>query len=153
LKRLSDAIADNDHIYATVKGAALNNDGSDKASFTAPSVRGQAEVIAMAQADAGVAPEQVTYVETHGTATPLGDPIEVEALTLAFTGGNGNGASAGQHCAIGSIKSNIGHTDGRCRRCRGDQDFAGLATRRLSRPTRASQRPTRPSILHIRPSA
>jgi amino acid adenylation domain-containing protein len=110
LKRLSDAIADKDHIYATVKGAALNNDGSDKASFTAPSVRGQAEVIALAQADAGVLPEQVTYVEAHGTATPLGDPIEVEALTLAFTGGNGNGASAGQHCAIGSIKSNIGHT-------------------------------------------
>lgn len=104
LKRLDDAIRDNDHIYATIKGAALNNDGSDKASFTAPSVRGQAEVIAMAQADAGVTPDQITYVEAHGTATPLGDPIEVEALTLAF-GGQKNG----QHCAIGSIKSNIGH--------------------------------------------
>ncbi|MFZ1615925.1 MAG: amino acid adenylation domain-containing protein, partial [Flavobacteriales bacterium] len=110
LKRLSDAIADKDHIYATVKGAALNNDGSDKASFTAPSVRGQAEVIALAQADAGVLPEQVTYVEAHGTATPLGDPIEVEALTLAFTGGNAASATSVQHCAIGSIKSNIGHT-------------------------------------------
>jgi acyl transferase domain-containing protein len=84
LKRLEDAIRDNDHIYATIKGAALNNDGSDKASFTAPSVRGQADVIAMAQADAGVSPDEITYVETHGTATPLGDPIEVEALTLAF---------------------------------------------------------------------
>lgn len=104
LKRLDDAIRDNDHIYATIKGAALNNDGSHKASFTAPSVRGQAEVIAMAQADAGVTPDQITYVEAHGTATPLGDPIEVEALTLAF-GGQKNG----QHCAIGSIKSNIGH--------------------------------------------
>jgi len=111
LKRLDDAIRDNDHIYATIKGAALNNDGSDKASFTAPSVRGQAEVIAMAQADAGVSPSEVTYVETHGTATPLGDPIEVEALTLAF-----NSAIPGQarndgskYCAIGSIKSNIGH--------------------------------------------
>jgi amino acid adenylation domain-containing protein len=104
LKRLDDAIRDNDHIYATIKGAALNNDGSDKASFTAPSVRGQAEVIAMAQADAGVTPDQITYVEAHGTATPLGDPIEVEALTLAF-GGQKNG----QHCGIGSIKSNIGH--------------------------------------------
>ncbi|MBS1583426.1 MAG: amino acid adenylation domain-containing protein [Bacteroidetes bacterium] len=104
LKRLDDAVRDKDHIYAVVKGAALNNDGSDKASFTAPSVRGQAEVIAMAQADAGVTPEQITYVEAHGTATPLGDPIEVEALTLAF-GGQHNG----QHCAIGSIKSNIGH--------------------------------------------
>ena len=78
LKRLDDAIRDNDHIYATIKGAALNNDGSDKASFTAPSVRGQAEVIAMAQADAGVTPDKITYVETHGTATPIGDPIEVE---------------------------------------------------------------------------
>jgi|APTNR8051073442_1049403.scaffolds.fasta_scaffold01268_9 amino acid adenylation domain-containing protein len=104
LKRLDDAVRDRDHIYATIKGAALNNDGSDKASFTAPSVRGQAEVIAMAQADAGVSPEQITYVEAHGTATPLGDPIEVEALTLAF-----GGKKDGQHCSIGSIKSNIGH--------------------------------------------
>jgi amino acid adenylation domain-containing protein len=113
LKRLDDAIRDNDHIYATIKGAALNNDGSDKASFTAPSVRGQAEVIAMAQADAGVSPSEISYVETHGTATPLGDPIEVEALTLAF---KGTGATPGQArsdnphwCVIGSIKSNIGH--------------------------------------------
>lgn len=104
LKRLDDAIRDKDQVYAVIKGAALNNDGSEKASFTAPSVRGQAEVIAMAQADAGVTPDQITYVEAHGTATPLGDPIEVEALTLAF-GGQKNG----QHCAIGSIKSNIGH--------------------------------------------
>lgn len=104
LKRLEDAIRDNDQIYATIKGAALNNDGSDKASFTAPSVRGQAEVIAMAQADAGVSPNEITYVETHGTATPLGDPIEVEALTLAF-----GGKTNGHHCVIGSIKSNIGH--------------------------------------------
>ncbi|MBV6405296.1 MAG: D-alanine--poly(phosphoribitol) ligase subunit 1 [Flavobacteriales bacterium] len=104
LKRLDDAVRDKDHIYAVVKGAALNNDGSEKASFTAPSVRGQAEVIAMAQADAGVSPEQISYVEAHGTATPLGDPIEVEALTLAF-GGQQNG----QHCALGSVKSNIGH--------------------------------------------
>ena len=104
LKRLEDAIRDNDQIYATIKGAALNNDGSEKASFTAPSVRGQAEVIAMAQADAGVSPNEITYVETHGTATPLGDPIEVEALTLAF-----GGKTNGHHCVIGSIKSNIGH--------------------------------------------
>lgn len=119
LKRLDDAIRDKDHIYATIKGAALNNDGSDKASFTAPSVRGQAEVIAMAQADAGVTPKQITYVEAHGTATPLGDPIEVEALTLAFRSGipgqpvTGIPGQArndeGQYCAIGSIKSNIGH--------------------------------------------
>jgi amino acid adenylation domain-containing protein len=107
LKRLEDAVRDRDHIYATVRGAALNNDGSDKASFTAPSVRGQADVIAMAQADAGVRPEDITYVETHGTATPLGDPIEVEALTLAFRTGHDNGGE--KHCTIGSIKSNIGH--------------------------------------------
>ncbi|MBX2977649.1 MAG: amino acid adenylation domain-containing protein [Flavobacteriales bacterium] len=113
LKRLDDAVRDKDHIYAVIKGAALNNDGSDKASFTAPSVRGQAEVIAMAQADAGVTPDQVTYVEAHGTATPLGDPIEVEALTLAF---KNDGATPGQArsdnaqwCALGSVKSNIGH--------------------------------------------
>ena len=104
LKRLEDAERDKDHIYAVIKGAALNNDGSDKASFTAPSVRGQAEVIAMAQADAGVTPDRITYVEAHGTATPLGDPIEVEALTLAF-----GGKKDDPHCALGSIKSNIGH--------------------------------------------
>ena len=104
LKRLDDALRDRDHVYATIKGAAINNDGSEKASFTAPSVRGQADVIAMAQADAGVLPQDISYVEAHGTATPLGDPIEVEALTLAFGRTN-----AEPHCAIGSIKSNIGH--------------------------------------------
>ncbi|WKZ67917.1 MAG: amino acid adenylation domain-containing protein [Flavobacteriales bacterium] len=113
LKRLDDAVRDKDHIYAVIKGAALNNDGSDKASFTAPSVRGQAEVIAMAQADAGVAPGQITYVEAHGTATPLGDPIEVEALTLAFRSDDQTirrSDDGNAHpCAIGSIKSNIGH--------------------------------------------
>lgn len=108
LKRLSDAVRDKDHIYATIKGAALNNDGSEKASFTAPSVRGQADVIAMAQADARVKPKDITYVETHGTATPLGDPIEVEALTLAFANGSST-TPAAKHCTIGSIKSNIGH--------------------------------------------
>ncbi|HRF82587.1 MAG TPA: beta-ketoacyl synthase N-terminal-like domain-containing protein, partial [Flavobacteriales bacterium] len=115
LKRLDDAIRDKDQIYAVIKGAALNNDGSDKASFTAPSVRGQADVIAMAQADAGVTPDQITYVEAHGTATPLGDPIEVEALTLAFRTGSDDQTirrsddGNAHHCAIGSIKSNIGH--------------------------------------------
>ena len=112
LKRLEDAERDKDHIYAVIKGAALNNDGSDKASFTAPSVRGQAEVIAMAQADAGVTPDQITYVEAHGTATPLGDPIEVSALSLAFnaeTAGARHDAPAHPWCALGSIKSNIGH--------------------------------------------
>ncbi len=106
LKRMDDAVRDGDHIHAVIKGVALNNDGSDKASFTAPSVRGQAEVIAMAQADARITPDRITYVEAHGTATPLGDPIEIEALTMAFRNG---GAQERNFCAVGSIKSNVGH--------------------------------------------
>jgi amino acid adenylation domain-containing protein len=103
LKRLADARRDGDRIYAVVRGAALNNDGAGKASYTAPSVEGQAKVIALAQAD--IDPATITYVEAHGTATPLGDPIEVAALTQAFrlrTDKTG-------FCAIGSIKSNLGH--------------------------------------------
>lgn len=105
LKRYSDAVADGDTVYAVIKGIGINNDGSEKASFTAPSVEGQANAIAMAQADAGVSPDTISYIETHGTATPLGDPIEVEALTLAFKGGT----NRKQFCAIGSVKSNFGH--------------------------------------------
>jgi amino acid adenylation domain-containing protein len=105
LKRLSDAIADGDPIYAVIKGAAINNDGGVKASFTAPSVDGQAAVIAAALDDAGVDARSISYVEAHGTATPLGDPVELAALTKAFkrhTNDNG-------FCKIGSIKSNLGH--------------------------------------------
>ncbi|HVY25573.1 MAG TPA: amino acid adenylation domain-containing protein [Polyangiaceae bacterium] len=105
LKRLEDAIADRDTIYAVIRGSALNNDGGGKSSFTAPSVEGQARVVAAAHADAGVQPAEIGYVEAHGTATPLGDPIEVEALNLAF-GADLPKAS----CGIGSIKSNVGHT-------------------------------------------
>ena len=107
LKRLADAREDGDTIRAVIKGAALNNDGSGKVSFTAPSVDGQAEVIAMAQAVAGVDPRTISYVEAHGTATPLGDPIEVAALTQAFRAGT----AAKGFCAIGSVKGNIGHLD------------------------------------------
>ena len=107
LKRLADAIADGDSIYAVIKGAAINNDGAAKLSYTAPSVDGQAEVIAMAQAVAGVDPETISYVECHGTGTPLGDPIEIAALTQAFRAGT----DARAFCAIGSVKSNIGHLD------------------------------------------
>ncbi|MFQ6026843.1 MAG: type I polyketide synthase, partial [Dehalococcoidia bacterium] len=107
LKRLSDAVADGDHIYAVIKGMALNNDGSSKVSYTAPSVDGQAEVIALAQAIAGVEPDSITFVEGHGTATPLGDPIEVAALTQAFR----LGTDRKNFCALGSVKSNIGHLD------------------------------------------
>ncbi len=105
LKRLEDAQKDNDHIYAVIRGAATNNDGANKMSFTAPSIEGQAHVIAKAQACAGIEPETISYIETHGTATPLGDPIEIEALTQAFRART----DAKQFCAIGSIKSNIGH--------------------------------------------
>jgi len=107
LKRLADAMKDSDQIYAVIKGAALNNDGSQRVSFSAPGVDGQAEVIAMAHALAGVDPNTITYVEAHGTATPLGDPIEVAALTKAFR----LGTEAKQFCAIGSVKSNLGHLD------------------------------------------
>ena len=105
LKRLSDAIADGDMIRAVIKGAALNNDGSMKVGYTAPSVAGQAQVIAMAQAMAGVDPETVSYVEAHGTATLLGDPIEVAALTQAFSAKTDKKG----FCALGSVKSNLGH--------------------------------------------
>ncbi len=107
LKRLEDAIADGDHIHAVIKGFALNNDGSAKVGFAAPSVEGQAEVIAMAQASAGVSPESISYIECHGTGTPLGDPIEVAAATKAFRAGT----QAKGICAIGTAKTNVGHLD------------------------------------------
>jgi amino acid adenylation domain-containing protein len=106
LKRLTEALDAGDRIYAVIKGVGINNDGSDKVSFTAPSVNGQAGAILQAQSTAGVHPESISYIEAHGTATPLGDPIEIEALTQAFR----QQTNATQYCAIGSIKSNIGHT-------------------------------------------
>ncbi len=105
LKRLEDAIASRDSIYAVIKGFALNNDGSSKVGYTAPSVAGQAEVIAMAQEMAGFQPETITCIEAHGTATPLGDPIEMAGLTQAFRSRKGN------YCAIGSVKTNVGHLE------------------------------------------
>lgn len=107
LKRLEDALADGDCIHAVVKGAAMNNDGSFKAGYTAPSVDGQAKVIRLAQILAEIEPETITYVETHGTATALGDPIEIAALTQAFRAKTRKKG----FCAIGSVKTNIGHTD------------------------------------------
>jgi amino acid adenylation domain-containing protein len=112
LKRLDDALADGDQIFAIIRGVATNNDGGGKASFSAPSVTGQAAVIAAAHADARVDPANISYVEAHGTATPLGDPVEVEALTRAFRYGmalNGRVDPALGFCKIGSIKSNLGH--------------------------------------------
>jgi acyl transferase domain-containing protein len=107
LKRLEDAVADGDTIYAVIKGAAVNNDGDMKAGYTAPSVEGQTEVIMEAMALAGFAPDTIGYVEAHGTGTNLGDPIEIAALTQAFRAGT----DAKQFCAIGSVKTNIGHLD------------------------------------------
>lgn len=107
LKRLEEAIADADMIYAVIKGSAINNDGGDKVGYTAPSIDGQARVIAEALAVAGTPPETITCVEAHGTGTPLGDPIEVEALTQVFRAGT----AKKKYCALGSVKTNIGHTD------------------------------------------
>ena len=107
LKRLTDALADGDTIRAVIKGSAINNDGSLKVGFTAPSVNGQVEVIAMAQALSGVSPEDISYIEAHGTATPLGDTIEIEALNQVFRAGTDRKG----FCAIGSVKTNIGHLD------------------------------------------
>ncbi len=109
LKRLSDALADGDTVHAVIKGTAVNNDGSDKTGYTAPSVQGQAAVIAEAQQIADVDPETISYVEAHGTATPLGDPVEIAALSQAF--GRDGGTLPSESCAIGSVKTNVGHLD------------------------------------------
>ncbi|EPR11937.1 hybrid non-ribosomal peptide synthetase/type I polyketide synthase [Ruminiclostridium papyrosolvens] len=105
LKTLEDAINDGDHIYAVVKGSAINNDGNRKVGFTAPSVLGQAEVIRDSLMMAEVEEESISYIETHGTGTPVGDPIELEALKFAFN------TDMKQYCALGALKTNIGHLD------------------------------------------
>ncbi|WP_318279374.1 MULTISPECIES: type I polyketide synthase [Streptomyces] len=107
LRRLADARAHGDEIDAVVRGTAVNNDGALKAGYTAPSVEGQAEVIAEALAVAEVDPASVGYVETHGTGTALGDPIEIAALTRAYR----EHTDETGYCAIGSVKSSVGHLD------------------------------------------
>lgn len=107
LRRLADAIADGDHIWAVIKGTAINNDGAAKAGYLAPSVDGQAAAIAEAHAVAGVSADSIDYVECHGTGTYLGDPIEIAALGEAF----GETTDAKGFCRIGSVKTNIGHLD------------------------------------------
>lgn len=107
LKRLEDAVVDGDRIYAVVLGSAVNNDGAGKLGFTAPSVEGQAEAMRQALQVAGADPASVSYIEAHGTGTPLGDPIEVGALQSAY----GGAAERQATCWIGSVKTNIGHTD------------------------------------------
>jgi acyl transferase domain-containing protein/glutamate-1-semialdehyde aminotransferase len=134
LKRLADAMASHDHIYAVIKGVGVNNDGSARVSFAAPSVDGQAEAISMAQALAGVEPDSITYVEAHGTGTALGDPVEIAGLTQAFR----LGTDRRQFCAIGSVKTNIGHLDA----------AAGIAG--LIKTTLALQNSQIPASLHYR---
>jgi acyl transferase domain-containing protein len=105
LKRLADALADGDPVYAVVLGSAVNNDGAGKVGFTAPSVLGQAEAIAESLLIAAVEPDTVTYVEAHGSGTALGDPIEIAALTQAFRAATDRVG----FCAVGSVKTNVGH--------------------------------------------
>ena len=107
LKRYEDAVNDGDQIHAVIRGFAVNNDGSSKVAYTAPSVEGQAQVVTMAQAVAGVSPDTIGYIEAHGTGTPLGDPIEIAALTQAFR----VHTKARQFCAVGTAKTNVGHLD------------------------------------------
>lgn len=103
LKRYADAIEDGDHVHAIIRGSAVNNDGRDRVGYGAPGVSGQTTVVAKALAAADVTPAEIGYVESHGTGTQVGDPIEVTALTRAF-GGAGS-------CVLGTVKPNVGHTD------------------------------------------
>lgn len=107
LKRLEDAIKDKDFIRGILRGTAVNNDGSEKIGYTAPSVQGQASVIESALAAADIEPNSISYIEAHGTGTPLGDPIEIDALKKAFR----SSPREKKSCAIGSLKGNIGHLD------------------------------------------
>ncbi|HSF43553.1 MAG TPA: amino acid adenylation domain-containing protein [Thermoanaerobaculia bacterium] len=134
LKRLADALADGDDVWAVLKGSACNNDGSHKVSYMAPSVDGHAEVVRRAQEAAGVTPDTVTYVEAHGTGTLLGDPIEVAALAQAFRAGTDRKG----FCALGSLKTNIGHLD----------TAAGIAG--LIKTVLCLRHRTLPPILHFR---
>lgn len=108
LKSLQDALDDGDRIHAVIRGSALNNDGSTKMNYAAPTAAGQAEVIAEAHAVAEVDASTVSYIETHGTGTPLGDPIEIEGLRQAFSFSTEDRSGP---CYIGSVKSNIGHLE------------------------------------------
>jgi Beta-ketoacyl synthase, C-terminal domain/Beta-ketoacyl synthase, N-terminal domain len=105
LKRLEDAMADGDHIYAVVKGSAVNNDGGTKVGYMAPNGDGQTAVVTQAMTVAGVDADTISYVEAHGTGTPLGDPIEIGGLTQGFRAST----QSKNFCAIGSVKTNVGH--------------------------------------------
>uniref|UniRef100_A0A2P1CZH3 Type I polyketide synthase n=2 Tax=unclassified Phormidium TaxID=2609805 RepID=A0A2P1CZH3_9CYAN len=105
LKRLEDALADGDRIYAVIKGSAINNDGASKVGYMAPNSDGQTSVVTQAISMAQIDPETIGYIEAHGTGTPLGDPIEITGLTQAFRAST----QAKNFCGIGSVKTNIGH--------------------------------------------
>ncbi|MES1244612.1 MAG: SDR family NAD(P)-dependent oxidoreductase, partial [Acidobacteriota bacterium] len=135
LRRLADALADGDRVRAVILGSAINNDGAAKVGYTAPSAEGQAEVVALAQALAGVEPDTIGYVEAHGTGTPLGDPIEVSALAQVFAAEDTEDNRG--FCALGSVKSNIGHLDA----------AAGVAS--LIKATLALERGLIPPSLHF----
>src|SRR4029078_11483478 len=105
LRRLTDALRDRDHIYAVIKATAINNDGAGKVGYLAPSVTGHADVVIEAQELAGIDPSTIQYVEAHGTGTPIGDPVEVAALTQAFTRNGGRPTKA----RLGSTKPSVGH--------------------------------------------
>ncbi len=107
LKRVEDAIADGDGIYAVIKGWGVNNDGGSKPGYTAPSIEGQSRAIALAHQKAGISADTISYVEAHGTGTQVGDPIEIAALTQAFR----QTTDKKQFCRIGSLKTNVGHLD------------------------------------------
>jgi len=107
LKRMADALSDGDTIHAVIRGSAVNNDGSEKAGYTAPSVASQADAVAEALGNAGIEADSIGYVEAHGSGTPVGDPIEVQALTKAFLAQTRRRG----YCALGSVKTNIGHLD------------------------------------------
>jgi acyl transferase domain-containing protein/surfactin synthase thioesterase subunit len=107
LKELAAAVADGNHIYAVIKGSAINNDGADKVSYTASSVAGQARAMIEALLIADASPDDIAYVECHGTGTLIGDPLEIDALTRAFR----TSTQRSGFCAIGSVKTNIGHLE------------------------------------------
>ena len=111
LKRLADALADGDVIHAVIKGSAINNDGATKMGYTAPSVEGQINVIRDAMTNAKVTPDTITYIESHGTGTPLGDPIEMAALKEVFGKLATYSETKDKHCAVGAVKTNVGHLD------------------------------------------
>jgi phthiocerol/phenolphthiocerol synthesis type-I polyketide synthase E len=139
LKRLSQALADEDQIYAVIRGSAWNNDGSEKVGYTAPSIAGQAAVIRQALAAAGIGADRIGYVEAHGTATELGDPIEVAALNTVFSGGNVQPRS----CVLGAVKANMGHADAAA-------GVAGLIKAALAVQTGVI--PPTPNFRHANPS-